>query len=94
MIDPMVLVRRLEGRAQYAVADPLVSEAAACIRELVEGDQEVIFEVWGHDELLASADDEVMARHYAAVAHRDAPVRLVRATTYRSPLPPAPGAKP
>ncbi|WP_292036769.1 MULTISPECIES: hypothetical protein [unclassified Brevundimonas] len=86
----MELVKRLEGRAQYAVADPLVSEAAACIRELVERQTKLAdaarayFVGWMMDE----ADDSGPIFTGCSTEQHLAAKRLGDA------LPPAPGTKP
>lgn len=99
MTDPMELVGRLDFYAKEAAETNCpntardLTEAAACIRELVEGEQEIAFEVWEGSDLVAASNDEADGRRYAAIYSQDGPVRLLRAVTYRSPLPPAPGAE-
>lgn len=102
MTDPMKLVGRLEsveevsdlhGGPAYALRD-LIDEAAACIREMVErGERSVDYEIWQDDALVAGSDNEGDARHYAAVYGQDGPVEVFKVVSFRSPLPPAPGAE-
>nr|WP_312293789.1 hypothetical protein [Brevundimonas diminuta] len=96
MTDPMELVGRLEtfdgGYQKDAYA--LIDEAAACIREMVErGERSVDYEIWQDNALVAGSDNEADARHYAAVYEQDGPVELIKVVSFRSPLPPAPGAE-
>jgi len=72
----------------------LLTEAAACIREMVEkGERSVDYEVYQDDVLVAGSDSEREIRHYAAVYEQDGPVEVFKVVSFRRPLPPAPGAE-
>lgn len=74
--------------------DALLTEAAACIRDMVErGERSVDYEIWQDGVLVAGSDNEADARHYAAVYEQDGPVDAFKVVSFRSPLPPAPGAE-
>lgn len=100
------LIERLERNAKQTITrycgdldgaivpHALLTEAAACIREMVEhGERSVDYEIWQDDALVAGSDNEADARHYAAVYEQDGPVQLIKVVSFRSPLPPAPGAE-
>lgn len=50
------------------------------------GEEDVSWEVWEDDMMVASSSTEADALHYLAVYSQDGPVRLVKAVTHRFPL--------
>lgn len=97
MTDLMELADRLDshmGKADMAEVLADCRKAAACIREMVErGERSVDYEIWQDGVLVAGSDNEADARHYAAVYEQDGPVDAFKVVSFRSPLPPAPGAE-
>ncbi len=93
--DPMELVGRLEARAQYAVADPLIAEAAACIREMVEWLPLNTAVCNGRSFLVSAAGWDVgCIVDWASEEARDIDLHnWTDPPTHWLPLPPAPGAE-
>ena len=68
-----------------AFARHRIASAATARGEAVE---EIAWEVWQDDMLVASSTSEADARHYLAVYSQDGPARLVKAVTHRTDLTP------
>ncbi|WP_303718050.1 hypothetical protein [Brevundimonas naejangsanensis] len=98
MTDPMELVGRLEkriayDRAHYPPVDPLFTEAAACIREMVEIENDAIQKRDGLEEDLYQAVLVAYRRGAVDWTMLNYPQWINAISAGREVCPPAPGAE-